>query len=360
MMQYANIHAVLHTRREAAASSSSSSPAPRVLVAGPVDVGKSTLTRILTNYAVRSGHAPLLLDLDIGQGGITVPGTLSCVMAETVCNVETGDFSQDNALSFFYGHATPSENIQHYKVLVERMAAILEAFMAAPSGADANGSAGGHGGCTGGMFVNTMGWVDGDGLELLVHSIETLKVDTVLVVGHDRLYAQLTQGDPKIAAGRLPANLQVVKVAKSGGVVSRDSVHRKLTRERRVFSYFYGPRRELSPFSRSVQISQLQVFRVGGGPQAPLSALPIGTEKGQREDPKMKVTKMNVQRDLTHSVLAVSHARTPEEVLASNVAGFIHVTEVDVQKGILTYLSPSPGHLPSPVLIAGTIKCFLK
>jgi ATPase subunit of ABC transporter with duplicated ATPase domains len=40
---------------------------PRVLVVGPTDVGKSTLCRLLVNYAVRSGHTPLLVDLDVGQ-----------------------------------------------------------------------------------------------------------------------------------------------------------------------------------------------------------------------------------------------------------------------------------------------------
>ena len=74
----------------------------------------------------------------------------------------------------------------------------------------------------------------------------------------------------------------------------------------------------------------------------------------------MKVTKVSVQRDLTHSLLAVSYAKTPEDIIHANVAGFIHVTEVDVQKGVLVYLSPSPEPLPTPILVTGTIKCFLK
>ena len=34
---------------------------------GPTDVGKSTLTRLLCNYAARLGRAPLFVDLDVGQ-----------------------------------------------------------------------------------------------------------------------------------------------------------------------------------------------------------------------------------------------------------------------------------------------------
>ena len=34
---------------------------------GPTDVGKSTLCRILLNYAVRMCHQPVLVDIDVGQ-----------------------------------------------------------------------------------------------------------------------------------------------------------------------------------------------------------------------------------------------------------------------------------------------------
>ena len=43
-----------------------------------------------------------------------------------------------------------------------------------------------------GMVINTMGWVDVLGYELLLHSIATLRADVVLVVGQDRLYSQLS------------------------------------------------------------------------------------------------------------------------------------------------------------------------
>ena len=40
---------------------------PQMLVVGPTDVGKSTLCRILVNYAVRLGRTPVMADLDVGQ-----------------------------------------------------------------------------------------------------------------------------------------------------------------------------------------------------------------------------------------------------------------------------------------------------
>ncbi len=34
---------------------------------GPTDVGKSTLCRLLLNYAVRMNRQPCLVDVDVGQ-----------------------------------------------------------------------------------------------------------------------------------------------------------------------------------------------------------------------------------------------------------------------------------------------------
>ena len=41
-----------------------------MLICGPVNVGKSTLSRILLNYSVRMGRRPVFVDLDVGQVNI--------------------------------------------------------------------------------------------------------------------------------------------------------------------------------------------------------------------------------------------------------------------------------------------------
>lgn len=49
---------------------------PITMVVGPTDVGKSTVCRILLNYAVRMGRTPVFVDLDVGQGQVSVPGSV--------------------------------------------------------------------------------------------------------------------------------------------------------------------------------------------------------------------------------------------------------------------------------------------
>ena len=46
---------------------------------GPKDVGKSTLCRLLVNFASRLGRAPILVDLDVGQVYIDSVFFYSCI-----------------------------------------------------------------------------------------------------------------------------------------------------------------------------------------------------------------------------------------------------------------------------------------
>ena len=58
---------------------------------GPTDVGKSSLAKILLNYAVRKGWAPTFADLDLGQGGITCPATVGATPVDRPVDVAEGD-----------------------------------------------------------------------------------------------------------------------------------------------------------------------------------------------------------------------------------------------------------------------------
>lgn len=53
------------------------------MVVGETDSGKSTLANILAAYAVRLGRCPTFVDLDVGQGAITVPGGIAAAALDS-------------------------------------------------------------------------------------------------------------------------------------------------------------------------------------------------------------------------------------------------------------------------------------
>ena len=90
-VMYLNCHAGLEQlRRKAEADSELRGPV--LMVVGPTDVGKSTLCRLLLNYAVRMGRRPIFVDLDVGQGHVSIPGTIG--------NTESGFLAESDLFSF--------------------------------------------------------------------------------------------------------------------------------------------------------------------------------------------------------------------------------------------------------------------
>lgn len=74
MVIYLNCHAALECMRNTAEQENGTGPI--TMVVGPADVGKSTVCNLLLNYAVRVGRRPIFVDLDVGQGQISVPGSI--------------------------------------------------------------------------------------------------------------------------------------------------------------------------------------------------------------------------------------------------------------------------------------------
>lgn len=121
MVQYLNTHTALEQLRKTADENNGQGPI--VMVVGPMDVGKSTLCKILLNYAVRMGRRPIYVDLDVGQGAISCPGTIGALLVERPATIEEG-FSQQAPLIYNFGHTSPSGNGKLYTVLVSKLAEV--------------------------------------------------------------------------------------------------------------------------------------------------------------------------------------------------------------------------------------------
>lgn len=339
MASIADIHG--HLDADRAEALSMGMEASRVAIVGPSDSGKSSLAQILLGYAVRTGHTPIFVELDVCQGQMVVPGTIAATPVDQhSLNVEMGTDSQ-YPVAFFYGHQSASHISPVYSKLVTRMSDTVRRRIEA-SEARVKAS---------GVLVNTVSWVDGEGYEVLKDTITRMLIDIVLVVGHDRLFNDLKRD-------MLATN--VMKVPRSGGVVRRSQVVRKRETNHMMRQYFYGhplvSTGVLEPASIVVQFQEIEVYTAQKHMEVSEAFVPVGRTSTIDQSLLRRVTSL---QELTHGVMAVMHARSGEEVINSqaSVAGFVHVTKVeDVDGGRVTLLAPSASALPSHFFVLGSVK----
>lgn len=174
---------------------------------GPTDSGKSTLSKMLLSWAAKQGWKPTFVDLDIGQGAITIPGCIAATPIEMPIDPVEG-IPLDMPLVYFYGHTTPTyvsdlvfsvsiricqgrmvsqtvefygsytsvisdmlrcyssfqllsvvffrTNVDLYRVLVKELSQMVEKQLAGTAESQAAG-----------LVINTMGWIEGAGYEVL-------------------------------------------------------------------------------------------------------------------------------------------------------------------------------------------------
>lgn len=226
--------------------------------------------------------------------------------------------------------------------------------------------------------MNTSGWVDGKGYQLVIDLANIFKIDVILCLNTD-LYNYLkedkqlqnTSVNLSVHISIPPVFLwprkffqhstpikrkekwkmnQVAKLAKSDGVQIRDSNLRRKLRMQAIHEYFYGhlrgssgfvltqfslfvflfshlpshsrwkplsmpsgPKKTLCPHPQVFPFHTLRIFRCGGGPKAPSTALPIGQER--LLDPnKLVEVDPTLDTSLLNNILAVSYSSSEEKV----------------------------------------------
>lgn len=300
MIQYLNTHSAIEQMR--ATSEKKGTLGPITLVVGPTDVGKSTLCKILLNYAVRLGHRPIFVDLDVGQGCISIPGTLCSLLIERPASIEEG-FSQQAPLVIHFGHKGPDFNNELYKICTTTLADITLERLKDDKRTMASG-----------MIINTCGWVKGQGYHHLLHATKAFQAGIILVLDQERLYNELLRD--------VDSSVKVVFLPKSGGVVERTQISRAESRDSRIREYFYGSRSPLYPHSIDVKWSDMKVFKIGA-PSLPDSCMPLGMKAA---DNMTKLWPIQPGTGLLHHILALSFAETADQdVLKKNVYGFVCV-----------------------------------
>ncbi|KAL9580952.1 MAG: hypothetical protein Q9212_004184 [Teloschistes hypoglaucus] len=153
-----------------------------VLVCGPKGSGKSTFTRMLSNAMVTkpskkppfgkgrsNGEGLILLDVDPGQPEFSPPGEISLVKVNA-CNLGP-PFSHPTALaggikvlrSHHIGAVSPRDDPTYYlRCVLDLSEHYLKNYLLHP------------------LVVNTAGWIQGSGLDLLVEFIQHLSLTDVV------------------------------------------------------------------------------------------------------------------------------------------------------------------------------------
>ena len=247
MASFLELHGELDARRNAARAAGTDGP--RVMIAGPADTGKSSLCRILANYLARSGHSGTLVDFDLEHGELLVPGTISAVPISRPLDIE-GSTEDLCPFAYWLGHTSAAAHLTHLKVLISSLGQAVRARHEAEPASRA-----------GGLIINTSGWVEAAGYDLLLQQANELRADVLIVLGDDRLHSQLLG-----YAGASPLRPHVVKLSKSGGVITRSPQTRSRAQKERIDEYLYGPTRELFPHARVVSNGKRQgAMRRGRG-----------------------------------------------------------------------------------------------
>ena len=236
-----------------------------------------------------------------------------------------------------------------------------------------------------GLVINTSGEIEDVGYNLLLHAAEALRVNVILVMGHDRLYSmmnthftKLQQNNQTEADGTNDLKTKtpkVIKLPRSGGVVSRDSTFRRISRSLCIKRYFNGDLirptssssnadatliNQYTPTLLELPFSKLQLYKLSSVSLA-ASMLPVSAK--QTTDP-VQLTPMEIGPTLQHAILAVCHPTAVaayeqsgkgSDLYSSGIAGFVAVEKVDIDCDVICLLSPCSGSLPSSTLLVGDI-----
>ncbi|KAK5085395.1 Cleavage polyadenylation factor subunit clp1 [Lithohypha guttulata] len=400
-IEYINIHLALESIRNKDAT------APRLLILGPENAGKTTLAKTLTGYAIRNGRSPVVVGLDPTESILSMPGTLTATVFKTLIEVEadagsgwgTSPMSGPNGeipvklpLVYYFGGMDPSEkNGRLYKSQVARLALAVEGRMKSAGQEEIERS---------GIIVDTPGSLlsakqASNNYELVAHIVSEFSINAIICLGSERLYndmvrkfdKQPTSGSGRASGTGNPQLISVIKLSKSGGVVDRDATYMRAVAEAQIRSYFYGNPKvgasiSLQPRQQQVDFNSLPTVwrRISSNSHSygnPFSStnnedsfLPGGLDDSEYAPPQTipsisvplpenqlyekLASPVPALRNCVLAVMNCSPDSDEQETLRdSSCMGFLYVTDVDLEKGKINLLSPVAGRVPNRALVWG-------
>ena len=242
---YLNLHLCLESIRNEAISNNSSFP--RILVLG---TGRNTCARTLINYSIRQGRFPLVVDLDVLNGSLMFPGVASSAVINRIIEPEEG-FNVANPLAFYYGSTVWNENPRYFFQVVKALGRNADELLGNMQSTGSNSK-------VSGMIGIFSSWVEGKADELLKVALEALKINTLVVVGNERLYNSVKKEHAS-------DKLKIISISKVPGLVTRETSVRRYLASKRIREYFYGFNEEYYPYSHTISLKEVEVWKISDG-----------------------------------------------------------------------------------------------
>ncbi|MDQ3838492.1 MAG: hypothetical protein M3297_04400 [Thermoproteota archaeon] len=140
-----------------------------ILVLGPTDSGKTTLSAYIINHAIKRGLRPVIIDADIGQGDLAPPGAIGCASVER----QILDFREVNSKHFrFVGSTNPTANSRLISRSVESLIREIYRKNGNLDGIDL-------------VVVNTDGYIFGDGICSKIAIANAIHPDMIICLGEN-------------------------------------------------------------------------------------------------------------------------------------------------------------------------------
>jgi polynucleotide 5'-hydroxyl-kinase GRC3/NOL9 len=214
-----------------------------IMVVGPTDSGKSSLSTYIINQAIRAGLRPAVIDADIGQGDLAPPGVIGCGIVEkqilNLKEVSTKYFA-------FVGDINPTG----YDRLIARSVKGLRSKITMGkenlSKIDL-------------VVINTDGYITGSGLLGKIAIADKVRPDMIICLGEDTpdLCVLIKSG---IQSEFVPSLLYAGSPVSTDPIITlrKDRVRRRLNRFRNYLSEFgkHGK-------TRSIHLRKIKVVYKG-------------------------------------------------------------------------------------------------
>lgn len=179
-----------------------------------------------------------------------MPGVVAAQVMGRLIDVEEGVGGDGGGggqpIAYFYGSLMPADNARLYRRMLGRLAFAANGRLAAMDDPQKSGA-----------IICCPAEMNED---LMREVQELFKASLILVVGNERLHSTLG----KTMQQHQPS-CTVLKLPKSGGVVSKDAAWRRAQLQSHFHRYFYGAKGEYSPFSTTLGFDEVQIRRLGEG-----------------------------------------------------------------------------------------------